>query len=99
MRIARRTGVVALALLLVLVASSSSGASDAAPGRPPSDTTQRPVVVRVHDGGFHWADAGVGAAAMLAACFLGIGLALAVRPERRTNTSRRTFSSARKGDS
>jgi hypothetical protein len=89
--------VVVLALLLALAAESSSGANDTSSRRPVSDPTQRPVVVRVNDGGFHWADAGVGAAAAFAATLLAVGLALAVQPECRRNTSRRTFSSARKG--
>ncbi len=52
---------------------------------PPSDpSADRPstVVVSVRDGGFHWADAGVGAAAVLATTLLALGLVLTVRPDR-----------------
>jgi hypothetical protein len=46
------------------------------------------VVVRVRDSGFHWADAGVGAAAMLATTFLALAVALAMRPDRRSKQGR-----------
>jgi hypothetical protein len=39
-------------------------------------------VVSVREGGFHWTDAGVGAAAMLATTLLALGVALALRPDR-----------------
>jgi hypothetical protein len=73
---------VVAALLLSVVAASSQGA-DTNP--PPDPSRDRPstVVVSVRDGGFHWADAGVGAAAMLASTLLALGLVLALRPDRR----------------
>jgi hypothetical protein len=37
-------------------------------------------VVRVSDDGFHWADAGLGAAVALATTLLTLGLVLALRP-------------------
>lgn len=62
--------------------------------------TERPtpsrVVVIVRDSGFHWADAGVGAAAMLATAFLALGVALVMRPDRRSNRGREAASSARR---
>jgi hypothetical protein len=72
---------VALALLLS-VATASSRATDTNP--PPERREERPstVVVRVSDDGFHWADAGLGAAAGLATTLLGLGLVLARRPDR-----------------
>ena len=36
-------------------------------------------MVSVRDGGFHWADAGVGAAAALATTLLALGVVLALR--------------------
>jgi hypothetical protein len=71
---------VVLALLLSVAAASSHGA-DTNP--PPDPGRERPstVVVSVRDGRFHWADAGVGAAAALATTLLALGLVLALRPD------------------
>jgi hypothetical protein len=71
---------VVLALLSSVAAASSHGA-DTNP--PPDPSRDRPstVVVSVRDGGFHWADAGVGAAAALATTLLALGLVLALRPD------------------
>jgi hypothetical protein len=90
--------VVMMALLLLsLSAALSYGANEEAPRRPvPERPTPPPVVIRVHDDGFHWADAGVGAAAMLATTFLALGVALALRPDRRSNRGREAASSARR---
>ncbi len=70
---------VVLALLLSVAAASSHGA-DTNPQPDPSGDRPSTVVVSVRDGGFHWADAGVGAAATLAATLLALGLVLALRP-------------------
>jgi hypothetical protein len=73
---------VVLALLLLASAASGHGvgASPAhPPGRPPT------IVVNAPDGGFHWTDAGVGAAAMLATTLLTLGLLLALRSDHRGN--------------
>jgi hypothetical protein len=72
---------VAVALLVSVVTATSQGAepstsSDPASERPPT------VVVSVRDEGFHWTDAGVGAAAALATTLLALGLVLALRPDR-----------------
>jgi hypothetical protein len=90
--------VVMMALLLLsLSAASSYGATEQPPRRrAPERPTPPPVVIRVHDDGFHWADAGVGAAAMLATTFLALGLALVLRPDRRSNRGREAASSARR---
>lgn len=84
MSITRGTqGLVVLALALLLsVATASSGGADTNP--PPPSSRDRPftVVVSAHDDGFHWADAGVGAAAMLATTLLTLGVVLALRPDR-----------------
>jgi hypothetical protein len=53
----------------------------------------------VHDNGFHWVDAAVGAAAMLAVTLLAVGLAIALRSEGRSARSRHALSSAQKEDS
>jgi len=39
----------------------------------------RPVVVRVEEHGFHWLDAGVVAAVVLASCLLAAAVLLALR--------------------
>jgi hypothetical protein len=72
---------VALALALSLATASSHGSTT-----PPNPTGERPstVVVRVNDG-FHWADAGLGAAAALATTLLALGVVLALRPDRGGN--------------
>jgi hypothetical protein len=74
---------VALALLLSIAAAPSR--ADTNP--PPNPSEERPstVVVSVRDGGFHWTDAGVGAAATLATTLLVLGLVLALRPEPGSN--------------
>jgi hypothetical protein len=70
--------------VVVALLSSVAAASSHADTKPPDPNGDRPstVVVSVHDGGFHWADAGVGAAATLATTLLALGLVLALRPER-----------------
>jgi hypothetical protein len=95
-RVLRWVVVIAL-LLLSLSAASSYGVNEQPPRRPvPERPTPPPVVIRVHDDGFHWADAGVGAAAMLATTFLALGVALVMRPDRRSNRGREAASSARR---
>jgi hypothetical protein len=95
-RVLRWVVVIAL-LLLSLSAASSYGANEQPPRRPvPERPTPPPVVIRVHDDGFHWADAGVGAAAMLAATLLALGLAMALRPDRRSKGRDEALSAARK---
>jgi hypothetical protein len=74
---------VVLGMLLLIAAASSHGA-DTNPARAPSHDRPSTVVVSVPDGGFHWADAGVGAAAAFAATLLALGLVLALRPVRTT---------------
>ena len=68
-------------LALVLSVAPASGHADTTP--PPNSSDERPstVVVRVSDGGFHWADAGLGAAAALATTLLALGLVLTLRPD------------------
>ena len=70
---------VALALLLSLAAASGRAGTNPAPG--PSDERPSTVVVRVSDSGFHWVDAGLGAAAGLATALIALGLVLALRPD------------------
>ena len=73
--------------IVVALLSSVAAASSHADTKPPDPNSDRPstVVVSVRDGGFHWADAGVGAAAMFATTLLVLGLVLALRPERGVN--------------
>jgi hypothetical protein len=68
-------------LALLFLAAASAGA-DAGPLPEPSPDQPSTVVVSVRDHGFHWTDAGVGAAAALATTLLVVGLVLAVRPDR-----------------
>lgn len=75
---------VVLALLLSVATASSHGGDTNPPPDPNSDRPST-VVVSVRDGDFHWADAGVGAAATLATTLLALGLVLALRPEHRGN--------------
>jgi hypothetical protein len=85
---------VVLALLLSIAAAPSH--ADTNP--PPDPSRDRPstVVVSVHEGGFHWTDAGVGAAAMFATTLLAFGLVLALRPDRRSNDKPQALSLAQK---
>jgi hypothetical protein len=88
--------VVVLALVLLWLGPAwAADASEAAPRTPVSDPTLPPVVVNVRDGGFDWADAGVGAAAMLAATLIAVGLAMVLRP-RRSTASQQALSSAQR---
>ena len=84
MRITRRLRWFVVLALLWSVAAASSYA-DTNPPADPSHDRPSTVVVSVRDGGFHWADAGVGAAAGLATTLLGLGLVLALRPDRGGN--------------
>ena len=86
---------VVLALLASVAAAPSHGA-DTNPPPDPSGDRPSTVVVSVRDGGFHWADAGVGAAAMFATTLLALGLALAVRPDRGGKDNQEALSRARK---
>jgi hypothetical protein len=72
---------VVLALLLAVAPASSHGANTSPPPAPSRDRPST-VVVTVRDGGFDWADAGVGAAAMLATTLLALGAVLVLRPDR-----------------
>lgn len=71
----------ALALFLSVAATWSP---EAKTSTPPDPSRERPstVVVSVPEDGFHWTDAGVGAAAMFATTLLALGVLLALRPDR-----------------
>jgi hypothetical protein len=90
-----RLAVVA-SLLLLSVVAPSHGASGKPHHRPAHGTSPSRVMVTVRDSGFDWADAGVGAAAMLATTFLALGVLLAVRPDRTSNRAHEALSSARR---
>lgn len=84
MSIARGLGwFVAVALLLSVAAASSPAGTNPAPEL--SDERPSTVVVRVSDSGFHWVDAGLGAAATVATTLIALGLVLALRPDRGEN--------------
>ncbi len=72
---------VALAVMLSVAAAWSP---EARTSSPPDPSRERPstIVVSVPEDGFHWTDAGVGAAAMLATTLLALGVLLALRPDR-----------------
>jgi hypothetical protein len=71
---------VVLGLVLSVAAAWNQGANTKPPPAPSHDRPSTVVVVR--DGGFRWTDAGVGAAAALAATLLALGLVLTLRPDR-----------------
>ena len=85
---------VVLALLLSIAAAPSH--ADTNPRADPGRDRPSTVVVSVREGGFHWTDAGVGAAAMFATTLLALGLALALRPDRRRNGKPQALSLAQK---
>ena len=62
------SGLLGVALLLSALAPSAAPAAEERGGQP--------VVVQVSDGGFHWRDAGLGAAAGIAVVLMGAGLVL-----------------------
>lgn len=64
---------VTFALVAAAVAAPAGFAAGPEPTNPP------PVVVEVSDRGFHWLDAAIGAAVVLALALLVIGLTLSVR--------------------
>jgi hypothetical protein len=66
---------IATALLLFAFPASEAWGGPGA-GQSPSQTPA-PVVVRVADNGFHWGDAGLGAAAAIGLVLLAAGLAAA----------------------
>lgn len=65
------------ATALVLFAVAASEASGVRGTNQPPARTPAPVVVRVADNGFHWGDAGLGAAAAIGLVLLAAGLAAA----------------------
>jgi hypothetical protein len=73
--------------VVVALLSSVAAASGHADRNPPDPNSDRPstVLVSVRDGGFHWTDAGVGAAAAVATTLLALGIVLALRPDHRGN--------------
>jgi hypothetical protein len=85
-----------LLLLLLSVVASSHGSNKNPRHQPTPEQAPQPVVVSVRDSGFHWADAGVGAAATLATTSLAVGVAVLMRPDRRSKTGRVAASSDRK---
>jgi hypothetical protein len=68
-----------------IAAPGASGAQGPRGGKPRS-----PVVVEVRRDGFHWADAGVGAAAALATVAIAAGAAVVLRTRRDHPPARET---------
>lgn len=64
--------------LLIAAIAAVLAAAVGAQGPKPAEPSS-PVVIEVRDEGFHWEDAGVGAAATLAIATIAFGLALVVR--------------------
>ena len=86
-----RTYLVLTGLLLGIAAAAPAVAGGQGGTQPRVDAPSRPVVVRVSDESWHWRDAGLGAAAALAAGLVGLGLVLTLRtghvPRHRSSTS------------
>ena len=69
-----------LLVLLIVAAVAAPGVSGAQRAQSSRTVDPRsPVVVEVRRGGFHWSDAGVGAAAALAVVAIAAGVALVLR--------------------
>lgn len=62
------SGLLGVALLLAAITATPVLAARASGGQP--------VVIQVSDGGFHWLDAALGAAAGVAVVLIGAGLVL-----------------------
>jgi hypothetical protein len=73
-------------VLLVAAVATPAGQS----GGPVRARSQQPVVVEVRDDGFHWLDAGLGAAAGAAATLVVLGLVLTARHGRPIGRERRS---------
>lgn len=77
-----------LVVSLIAAAIAAPGVSGAQRPQPGGSKPRSPVVVEVRRDGFHWADAGVGAAATLATVVIAAGVALVLRdrpPARETS--------------
>jgi hypothetical protein len=79
-------------LLLSLIAASiaAPGVSGAQGPQPKGGKPRSPVVVEVRRDGFHWADAGVGAAAALATVAIAAGAVVVLRDRRDRPPARET---------
>jgi hypothetical protein len=67
---------------LIAAALAAPGVSGAQSPRSESAKPRSPVLVEVRRDGFHWGDAGVGAAAAFAIVAIAAGVALAIRDRR-----------------
>jgi hypothetical protein len=77
-------------LVLLSAAAIAAPAVSGAQGPQPDGAERSPVVVEVRHDGFHWADAGVGAAATLATVVIAAGLAALRRDRRDRSRARET---------
>jgi hypothetical protein len=71
-----------LLVSLIAAAIAAPGVSGVQGARTDSAKARSPVVVEVRRDGFHWGDAGVGAAAALAVVAIAAGAALVYRERR-----------------
>ena len=67
---------------LIAAALAAPGVSGAQNPQPETAKPRSPVLVEVRRDGFHWGDAGVGAAAALAIVAIAAGVALVLRDRR-----------------
>jgi hypothetical protein len=79
-----------LLVSLIAAAIAAPAVSSAQGPQPDGSKPRSPVVVEVRRDGFHWEDAGVGAAATLATVAIAAGAALALRERRDRPPARET---------
>ena len=72
-RLLRVTACTLVLTVIIATTGSANGPRAAQPGQRP------PVVIEVREGGFHWGDAAIGAAAVFGLVLLGSGAVLAFR--------------------
>jgi hypothetical protein len=72
-------------LVIALIATAT--AAPAVRAQSGNVRERSPVVVEVHRDGFHWGDAGIGAAAALATVAIAAGAAALIRGRTTRNTS------------
>jgi hypothetical protein len=75
-----------LVISLIPAVIAAAGVTGAPSSQPESAKARSPVLVEVRRDGFHWGDAGVGAAAAVAVVAMAAGAALVYR-ERRNRPS------------
>ena len=79
-RLLRLTASTLVFTVMVAAAGDATGPRAAQPAQRP------PVVIEVREGGFHWGDAAIGAAAVFGLMLLGSGAVLAFRRSATSST-------------